>query len=182
MVELVAKSPCEGLLPLSIGSVRVSEVNPTSLTSIAPFQGKDAQVAKSLKAQSGLEWPAPLGSTQAGDAKALWFGAHIVVMNGGALNDLASDAAVTDQSDAWSVVMVSGEEAEAVLSRVCPIDVRVSAMPVGAAVRTQLMHMTVSLLRLSETEFQVMAFRSMAKTLIHDLETAMKMVHARTLV
>jgi sarcosine oxidase subunit gamma len=38
--------------------------------------------------------------------------------------------------------------------------------------------MTVSLTRLDDTAFQIMAFRSMARTLVHDLDTAMSSVTA----
>jgi sarcosine oxidase subunit gamma len=39
--------------------------------------------------------------------------------------------------------------------------------------------MSVSVTRTAETRFQIMAFRSMARTLAHELEQAMAMVAAR---
>jgi sarcosine oxidase subunit gamma len=42
-----------------------------------------------------------------------------------------------------------------------------------------LKHMNVGLARTGPDRFEIIAFRSMAKTLVHDLETAMKDVAAR---
>ena len=92
---------------------------------------------------------------------------------------LAKHAALTDQSDAWSCVLLEGEGARDVLARLTPLDLRDSACPIGAALRSELFHMPVSIARLAENTWQIMGFRSMAATLVHDLERAMKSVAAR---
>ncbi len=64
---------CDGLLPIEIGAARLSEVEMTRLTSLAPKPGQEAAFSKALKAAHGMALPAPTGDGQAG-ARALWFG------------------------------------------------------------------------------------------------------------
>ena len=57
MADLVERSPCAGLVPVARGGLRLSEVAPGPITSIAPFKGQAAAVDGLLRAQ-GLGWPA----------------------------------------------------------------------------------------------------------------------------
>ena len=86
-------------------------------------------------------------------------------------------AAVTDQSDAWCCVELAGAGVDDALSRVTPIDTR--AMKRGHTARTLVQHVSVVLTRTGKDRFEVMALRSMATTLVHDLERAMSGVAAR---
>ncbi len=92
---------------------------------------------------------------------------------------MAAHAALTDQSDAWAMVRLEGAAAEDVLARLVPVDLRQSVFKRGHTARTMLQHMAVSITRISGEAFLILAFRSMAGTLVHDLETAMKGVAAR---
>ncbi len=49
---------------------------------------------------------------------------------------------------------------------------------VGHTARTLLQHMACSLTRVAENRFEIMVFRSMAKTAVHEIETAMRTVAA----
>ena len=93
-------------------------------------------------------------------------------------DSLARFASVTDQSDAWTVVLLAGLDAEDVLARLVPIDLRLSVFPEGTAARTLCQHMTVHISRRAEG-LQLMAFRSMARTLAHDIGEAMASVAGR---
>jgi methylglutamate dehydrogenase subunit D len=178
--KLTALSPCAGLLPLSIGATKVVEVEPGQMTSVAPYNGQLNKLSKAMKAGHGVEYPQANGLTREGDTQAVWFGhAQAMLVGPVAEAGLAKHAALTDQSDAWAVVALSGDAAENVLARLVPVDVRLAHFPVGMAVRTQLQHLSVSLVRVDEGTFQIMAFRSMAHTLVHDLKTAMEAVAAR---
>jgi len=94
-------------------------------------------------------------------------------------SSLLSEASVVDQSDAWAIVILEGASAEDVLARLVPVDVRAARFKLGHTARTMLGHMTVSITRVGEQAFQIMAFRSMAKTLVHDLQRAMESVASR---
>lgn len=180
MPELIAKSACDGLLPVTMGSVVLSEIAPAVLTSIAPFKGQSKALSEALKAAHGMAMPAANRATGTDNARCIWFGrAHALLVGPEPDAGLARFAAVTDQSDAWTVVALEGTGAVDVLARLVPMDLRSSAFKTGHTARTDLMHMSASITRVSANAFQIMAFRSMAKTLVHDLKTAMEGVAAR---
>ncbi len=178
MVELAAKSPCEGLLPKEIGEVTLSETAYDAITSVAPFNGQTNAVSEALKAQMGAAFPAPNRTTGKASARAVWSGRGQALVLGPALTPIEG-AAMTDQTDAWACVVLKGASARDVLARLVPIDLRDSSFKRGHAARTQLMHMNVVLMRTGADQYGIMAFRSMAGTLVHDLETAMEAVAAR---
>lgn len=182
MADLIAKSPCAGLLPVSHGAVTLSELDMTTLTSLAPFKGQEEALSAALKAAHGMEFPAINRATGKEGARAVWFGQGQAMLIGPAPDAaLGKHAAVTDQSDAWALVRLEGEGSEDVLARLVPVDMRRVAFKRGHTARTQLQHMMVSVTRTGDNAFLILAFRSMAKTLVHDLETAMRGVAGRGL-
>lgn len=180
MVSLVARTPAQGLLPLQHGSARLSEVEPGPVTAVLPYRGRSEALGKALEACHGLALPAPGRSTAGDTSRCLWFGKEQVLLAGVVPDSsLAEAAALTDQSDAWAWLALEGGAAEDVLARLVPLDLRSRAFPEGACVRTMLKHLNVGLARTGPERFEIIAFRSMARTLVHDLETAMKDVAAR---
>lgn len=180
MAELIEKTPCAGLLPVSAGNVTLTEVNAGVMTSIAPFKGQEKALSDALKAAHGMAFPAVNRATGKEGVRAVWFGQGQAMLIGmhadAALGDMA---AMTDQSDAWAVVRLEGSGAEDVLARLVPVDLRAGHFKRAQTARTMLGHMMVSVTRVGDDAFQIMAFRSMAKTLVHKIETAMKGVAAR---
>jgi len=57
---------------------------------------------------------------------------------------------------------------------------RLTGFPVGRAARTQVNHMNAVILRTGDYAFELMVFRSMARTAWHEVETAMQMLAARS--
>ncbi|MGX9349779.1 sarcosine oxidase subunit gamma [Shimia sp. W99] len=180
MAELLAKSPCEGLLPKEVDGLTLSEATRATMTSLSPYRGQEAALSDVLKTEHGMALPRPNRSAGKEGARAVWFGQRQVMLIGPdpALS-LADHAALTDQSDAWAVVLLEGEGAEDVLARLVPLDLRREHFKKGHTARSQLQHMMVSITRVGDARFQIMAFRSMAKTLVHELEIAMIGVAAR---
>jgi len=178
VVELIAKSPCDGLLPKEIGTVTLSEDVFDAITSVAPFQGQAKAVSDALKSQIGAALPGPNRTTGKAQSRAVWSGRGQTLVLGPVIKPIAG-AAMTDQTDAWVCVSLSGAQARDVLARLVPIDLRDTSFKRGHAARTQLMHMNIVLMRTGAERFGIMAFRSMAGTLVHDLETAMEAVAAR---
>ncbi|MGR3505260.1 MAG: sarcosine oxidase subunit gamma [Paracoccaceae bacterium] len=171
-------SPFAGLLPSTVGNITLSGVHAGHLTLLAPLRGKD--LAAALKSAHGMALPAAGRSTGKDGARAIWFGhAHILLMGPVPDPSLAAHAAVTDISDGWAVARLEGAGAADVLARLVPIDLRAGHFKRGHTARTELAHMHASITRLGETAFQIMVFRSMARTMSHDLVTAMEGVAAR---
>ena len=63
MAELIERTPCDGLLPLTIGSVTLSEDLPAAMTSISPYVGQEVALSAALMAAHGLTFPAVNRST-----------------------------------------------------------------------------------------------------------------------
>ncbi|WP_371227496.1 sarcosine oxidase subunit gamma [Roseovarius sp. 2305UL8-3] len=180
MIKLQAKSPCAGLLPISIGDVALKEVDPGVMTSFAPFKGADKAFGAALKAAHGVAAPLPNRSTGKEGARAIWFGQRMVLLMGPVPdNGLVKHAALVDQSDAWAVVRLEGQGARDVLARLTPIDLREAVFKRGHTARTELQHMMASITRIGADSYQIMVFRAFAETLVHDLKTAMEGVAAR---
>ena len=180
MVELIAKSPCAGLLPLSIGDCTVEELSPAVMTALAPFTGEDQALGQVLKASHNLSLPLPGRATGKEGARAIWFGQRMFLLMGPQPHEgLSRHAAVTDQSDAWTVVRLQGAGARDVLSRLTPVDLRDTRFKRGHTARTDLRHMMASLTRIGPESYLIMVFRGFAETLVHDLWTAMESVAAR---
>lgn len=172
MANLIAKSALEGRAPLTIAATTLAEVDVGPITSVAPFAGRD--VAKALGG-----FPEPNRFITQGDVKIVWSGRAQAFYIGAPCPDLGDLAAVTDQSGGWVTLSLSGPAAVETLARYVPLDLRLSAFPVGGAARSQLFHAPLCLMRLSEDVFHIMTFRSMARTAWHELEVALKTLAAR---
>lgn len=180
MADLIARTPCKSLLPLEIGDVVLREIDVRRLTSITPFKGQEVPVADILKSAHGVGLPVPNRSSEKAGCCVIWFARGQVLLMGADPDPvLFKHAALTDQSDAWAVVALEGAKAEDVLARLVPADLRGSTFKIGHTLRTQLMHMHASVTRIATDTFQIMVFRSMAETLVHDLRSAMEGVAAR---
>lgn len=179
MVELTALTPCNGILPVSKGGVTLSEIDPGRITALMPFPGQVAALSGALQAAHGLGFPEPGRMTTADRARCVWTAKGQAFLIGPEPDaSLTEYGSVTDQSDAWATVLVAGEGVEDVLARLVPIDLRPAAFPEGAAARTLCQHMAVSICRRAEG-VQIMAFRSMARTLAHEIADAMALVAGR---
>ncbi len=180
MAELIAKTPCDGLLPVTVGEMTLTEEVVESIWSMAPFKGQKSALSDALKAAHGMALPAPNRATGKAGSRAVWFGlSHVLLLGPAPDASLAKHAALTDQTDAWTVVRLEGSGADDVLARLVPVDLRRAVFKRGHTARSTLMHMSASVTRIGDQAVQIMVFRSMAQTLVHDLKTAMEAVDAR---
>lgn len=169
MAKLIALTPCAGLLPIAHGGIKVTEVLPQRMMSVVPYAGQQKAVAAKL--DDGL------AKVNRRKGAVTWFG-HGTWMVAG---DVALDglAAVTDQSDAWAVVQIAGTGVEDVLARLVPVDLRRGVFRKNHVAKTMLGHLSVTITRTGSDAFEIMVMRSMAQTLVHDLDVAMRGVAAR---
>jgi heterotetrameric sarcosine oxidase gamma subunit len=175
--ELIAKSALEGLTR-TLGGVTLAELDVGPITSIAVHLGGAKAVAKGLKTL-GLAMPELGTFAEKKGARIVWSGRDQAFLMSADCPTLEG-AAVTDQSDGWTVLGLSGAGAVDVLARLVPVDLRLTACPVGTALRTQVNHMNAVILRVGDYAFEIMVFRSMARTAWHELEAAMQMLAARS--
>ncbi len=171
MAELAPITAAAGLLPVTHGGVTLSEPPPQPITSVALLAGADGSA---FEAAVGAPFPGP-GEVS---GRAVWTGRRQCLVLGAAPGGLPGHA-VTDQSDAWALLRLAERRATAVLARLAPVDLRLSAFPPGRAARTMLSHMSCILIRREAEAFEIMVFRSMTQTAVHDLSVAMTAVAAR---
>jgi sarcosine oxidase subunit gamma len=165
-------SPVAGLpLPLELGAARLTALPMGTLHAIAPWPGAERAVADRL---GGFPEPGQVIDTASG--RLAWSGRAAALLFGAA-PDLAGLAAVTDQSDGWAGVRLDGADAVAVLARLVPLDLAALVPP--AAARSQLNHLPLLLVHPAPEMFELWSYRSMAGTLVHELEAAMRGVAAR---
>lgn len=180
MADLIARLPYEGVLPLTIGTVTLDHEDLGVLTSVAPFKGGKEALGAALKSAHDLSLPADLRASGKAGARVLWFGQGQYLLAGPEPDPaLGQVAALTDQSDAWFTVRLSGAASVDVLARLVPVDLRGAVFKRGTSVRCELQHMVASITCVGDNSFVILVFRSMAKTLVHDLQTAMEAVAAR---
>ena len=178
LTEHIRKSPCDGLLPILAAGTELAELPMTRITSIAPLAGQDGAVAAALRALD-LDWPAPGLSVTAGAAACLWAGRRLAFLHGADPAGFDGIAALTDQSDAWARMRLSGPAAEAALARHVPLDLRLAAFPVGTVARTVLGHMVASLHRSGVDAFDIMVARSVAGSAVHEVHRTLIALAAR---
>ena len=171
MPELIAK-PALGAAPVTHAGITLAEAEMPQMTSVAPWPGQAAAVGLAL----GMAFPAPNYVTEAGGARLVWAGRDMAFLIGAApTGDLP--AAVTDQSDGWVGLSLSGAQAVDVLARLVPLDLHDAQR--GQAWRTALNHLPLILIAEGEGAFTLLTFRSMVRTAWREVEDAMVKVAAR---
>jgi hypothetical protein len=178
VAELLAKSPGAGFgLPKSIGAARLEEWLPGPITALSPYAGQHAAVDAALQ-PLGLAFPGPNAMLASGAGRMVWTGRAQAFLIGVPCPDVPG-AAITDQSDGWVGLRLSGPSARDVLARLVPLDLRDSAFGVGTAARSMLGHMPLVLMRPAPDVWEVLTFRSMARTALHELAEAMTALAGR---
>ena len=178
MVELIAKSPCEGILPLTVGGCSLDQILVQAITSIAPARGQEKAISDALKKSHGVAFPAPGRATGKDGARCIWFGPGQAMLLGTAVAPI-SGAALSDQSDGWAVMRLTGPKAADALARLVPVDLRTATFKRGHTARTLLFHVPASITRTGANAFDIMVFRSMAVTAVHELGVALRSVAAQ---
>ena len=85
---------------------------------------------------------------------------------------LSKQMAMTDQSDSWVILALSGLHSRQTLARICPIDCSASAMPIGTTARTNMEHLGAFITRRPDEWddqpcFWLLSARSSAASFLH---------------
>ena len=160
--------------PIKVGSIVLSEITSANMSTIQPFKNKTKTVSKELKKKFNLELPGDGKSSVAKGNTVMWIGMGQYLFVGNKVDNIS--AAITDQSDAWTVVELVGVGSSDVMDRLCPVDAR--SMESGDVIRSLLGHMA-TIVRKTDLGFELMVFRSFSKTLVHEIERSMKSIAAQ---
>ncbi len=172
-------------LPLAVGATRLLAAQPAALVSVGPFRGQLEEASKLLRSEIGCELP-DTGRYNDGEVgRILWSGHQqwFVAGNNPALAEslkrvLAGKAAVSDQSDGWTLLALIGAGARDVMARLCPLDVSAEAMPDKSVARTEFAHM-MALITAIPNGFGIMVMRSFTATAVRRIRDAMASVAAQ---
>ena len=184
MSELTATTPLQGFARTFDG-ITLSEVAGLALMSVALPRGGRSAAADALRSHVSVEWPKVGMSTRAPVTGERFLGLQhdqIFVMatdaDGSALPVLAEKLGtafyLSDQSDSWAVLQISGPRCRAALERLCPIDVAPEAFPVGAVTRTIMEHHGAIILRTDADAFLLLSPRSSAMSFLHTIVQAVE--------
>lgn len=163
----------------SIGPVTLTEVVDVALASVSARLGRRAEVAASAAA-AGIPLPGPGRFEARAPFAAFWLSPDSWMVEApfathedsrAALLPVFGDAAsITEQTDAWVRIDVTGEGLPALFERLCNVDL--ATAPEGAATRTILEHMGVYVVKRGAAQVSVIGARSSAAALWHALDTA----------
>jgi len=175
VADLTQSAPFVGLtLPVKHGRAQLAGLPVGPMFSIAPFAGARDGVAQRL---GGFPDPGQITQTAAGPL--VWAGRETAFLFG-TPPDLTGLAGVTDQSDGWAGLRLTGQDATAVLARLLALDL--DSLPPGAGLRAQLNHLPVLLIHPVAEVFDLWSYRSMAGTMLHEIEGAMRGLAARRML
>lgn len=82
------------------------------------------------------------------------------------------DGSVFDLSHARACLHIAGAPVEQVLAKGAVLDFSVTGFPVGSVAQTMAHHMDLTIIRRSETEFDIYVFRGFAESLLEHLVDA----------
>lgn len=183
---LQAQGATEGLeLPFASGAARLLLAQPAALVWVAPFKGQYAAVSAIVLKRIGAGLPDAGRFADGDEGRVLWAGhQHWVIAGTGdglagemqAL--LAGKAAVTGQSDGWTLLALIGVSAREVMARLCPLDLSAEVFPAGSAARSEFAHM-MALITAIPNGFGIMVMRSFTATAVHHIKDAMASVAAQ---
>ncbi|SCZ60704.1 sarcosine oxidase subunit gamma [Epibacterium ulvae] len=174
ITALGSSTPCHH----TFGAYRLRENSGLALASFAVAQGDV------VPAPFGLDLPEAGGFSTQGAYAAFWTGPNQWMIEGAGLaeTDFAqalraetAEARVTEQTDGWvafDILVEEGAQMAPLLARI--VNLPQSALAPGGAVRTGFDHMSVFVIRRSDTHLSVIGMRSLAATLWHALETVIK--------
>ena len=190
--SLKAQSPLGGYNMIVDGTSLI-EVTGLSMVSVAPLAGSQAAfqtaIAKLFKTDKN-DNPKPsatMALDQSGkqlcilmpSAQNQWFlcfdndGTNPIDAAKTLIGEsLSKQMAMTDQSDSWVILALSGPQSRQTLSRICPIDCGVSAMPIGTTARTSMEHLGAIITRRPDESdhqpcFWLLSARSSAASFLH---------------
>ena len=184
---LAASSPLDGH-SIIIDGASLVEITNLSMVSVTPFASHEKEFGNAVFKLFGS---GPLNSVTALEnrgaknyiflpsAHGQWFfcfyndGADPIDTASSLMGQrLSSQLSMTDQSDAWVILGLTGPLVRHTLERICPIDCSTSAMPVGTTARTMIEHLGAIIVRRPDDKdanpcFWLLSARSSASSFLH---------------
>ncbi|MEO0750663.1 MAG: sarcosine oxidase subunit gamma family protein [Pseudomonadota bacterium] len=186
MFTLVCAPPLAGY-EKRFGTISLTAPKDLAVVNMAIPLGGEAKALKAVKTGYGVALPEPGTSvdTKKGDARLVRLAPdQAFVIFTRAAPDAEEVVAghvkkalyLTDQTDVWTGLEISGPGALAALERICPVDLHPAHFAVGDAARTVMEHLGVLILRTGEDSYLLLSASSSAGSFLHMLETSIENV------
>ena len=185
--ELTASSPLDRHCTIVDGASLV-EISPRSIVSVSPFAGNEEAFDAAIGELCNSGYPSATKAREISGKNAFvllpsshsqWFLCFDdevpdpVATASDLLGKMISNrVAMTDQSDAWVTLELTGPLIRLTLERICPIDCSSTAMPIGTTARTMIGHLGTIISRRPDDDngnpcFWLMSARSSAASFLH---------------
>jgi sarcosine oxidase subunit gamma len=175
--DLTATDPFVGRLPFDIGAARLAPVDPGPIWQIG-FWNR-AGLARALKTAHALTLPGPGRTRARGPARLLWAGHRQYLLIGVDPDPALGDhAGLTDISDGWVAMRLTGRDWDRVLARLTPLDLRPAVFARGATARAELQHLQAQITRINDG-VEILVMRSVAPWAADRIAAAMHSVAAQ---
>ena len=183
---LTASSPLDGHC-IIVDGASLFEVSQWSIVSVSPFVGNEAEFNTAINKLFNSAYPSATKAFELTGKNAVillpsshgqWFFCFDdevrdpVATARDLLGRVTSNrVAMTDQSDAWVILALTGPLICQTLERICPIDCSLPAMPIGNTARTMIEHIGTIILRRPDDDngdpcFWLMSARSSAASFL----------------
>jgi heterotetrameric sarcosine oxidase gamma subunit len=186
--SFVSRSALVGAVPVSGSGAGVTAVvrDGLALATVLARKGVSQRLTEGVRKRFEVELPTVSQRTAASDVAFAGTGPGAwlaIAENGGnefaarLMGDLDGLASVSDQSDGYVLIRLSGARVRDALAKLIPIDLHPRAFEVGAVASTVASHIGVTLWRLADEPdaaavFEIVMFRSLARSFWHALAEA----------
>ena len=161
----------------------IREVPEHSLASVAARHGQEEALRAAVKTAFGVDLPSPGRSARGGAVVFEWMGQGQWFAEAKGKGDVAfarelsetlgETASITNQSDSWVQLQLSGANTRAVLEKLCPLDLHGSVFTPGAVARTVMEHLGAIIALLDDSpSFKLLTARSSSRSFLHALRQA----------
>jgi heterotetrameric sarcosine oxidase gamma subunit len=184
----VPRSPLAGSAPVSGSGAGVTAVvrDGFGLATVLARKGASQQLAERVRKHFDVQLPRVGRRAAASDVAFAGTGpdAWLAIAEGGAnefaarlMGNLDGLASVSDQSDGYVLIRLTGARVREALAKLIPIDVHPRAFEVGDVASTVASHIGVTLWRVADQPdaapvFEIIMFRSLARSFWHALTEA----------
>ena len=170
---------------VEINSIRISALPKKEIYSLAIKLGKDKKASNLIENIYNCPIPKPGKSEVAykHSLKVLRLSTDqlFIIFDSQHLHEIESNFRklaeafyITEQTDAWSGVKVSGKRIIECLERICPINLSIETFKVHSFARTIMEHLNTIIIRNKRNEFELFTNSSSENSFLHAIETSAK--------
>ena len=180
---LTSEPPLSGV-DHSFGQTHITSPADLAIVSIALPLGAEKAALTAVKTVYGVDLPevGKSAASKAHDAmlsrlaidQAFVLFPHTEPTAAKVVGDLLNGMAyVTDQTDVWSALQISGPQARTALERICPLNLHPASFAIHDVARTVMEHLGVVILRTGDDTYLLLSASSSAGSFLHAIETSL---------